>query len=177
MPASPENIGLFDAAHILAPVPIASSLGLGHIKVPIAAPFNLGINGNAITVSPALHAAMMEEIDGDRFDPLATAKALAKVVAKRRKDDPRCRLGTGGDVVHETLRLRGSPAVLAHIGIHNSIYNTFAMLGNPALGQTTLTQGNTPPAPATIVKPRAPVLRGSTRARSTARTARSGRAP
>ena len=28
------NIGLFDAAHILAPIPIASSLGLGHIKVP-----------------------------------------------------------------------------------------------------------------------------------------------
>ena len=79
------NIGLFDAAHLLAPVAIASSLGLGHVKVPIAAPFNLGINGNAITVSPALHAALMEEIDGDRFDPLVTAKALAKVVAKRRK--------------------------------------------------------------------------------------------
>ncbi|WFU85264.1 CmpA/NrtA family ABC transporter substrate-binding protein [Bradyrhizobium sp. CIAT3101] len=79
------NIGLFDAAHLLAPVAIASSLGLGHVKVPIAAPFNLGINGNAITVSPALHAALMEEIDGDRFDPLATAKALAKVVARRRK--------------------------------------------------------------------------------------------
>ncbi|AWM01323.1 CmpA/NrtA family ABC transporter substrate-binding protein [Bradyrhizobium amphicarpaeae] len=79
------NIGLFDAAHLLAPVAIASSLGLGHVKVPIAAPFNLGINGNAITVSPALHAALMEEIDGDRFDPMVTAKALAKVVAKRRK--------------------------------------------------------------------------------------------
>ncbi|MBR0778124.1 ABC transporter substrate-binding protein [Bradyrhizobium diazoefficiens] len=79
------NIGLFDAAHLLAPVAIASSLGLGHVKVPIAAPFNLGINGNAITVSPVLHAALMDEIDGDRFDPLATAKALAKVVAKRRK--------------------------------------------------------------------------------------------
>jgi NitT/TauT family transport system ATP-binding protein len=79
------NIGLFDAAHLLAPVAIASSLGLGHVKVPIAAPFNLGINGNAITVSPALYAALMEQIEGDRFDPLATAKALAKVVATRRK--------------------------------------------------------------------------------------------
>ncbi|KJC60118.1 nitrate transporter [Bradyrhizobium sp. LTSPM299] len=79
------NIGLFDAAHLLAPVAIASSLGLGHVKVPIAAPFNLGLNGNAITVSPALHAALMEEIDGDRFDPMATSRALARVVAKRRK--------------------------------------------------------------------------------------------
>ena len=79
------NIGLFDAAHLLAPVAIASSLGIGHVKVPIVAPFNLGINGNAITVSPALHAAMMAELDGDRFDPMATARALARVVAARRK--------------------------------------------------------------------------------------------
>jgi NitT/TauT family transport system ATP-binding protein len=79
------NIGLFDAAHLLAPVAIASSLGIGHVKVPIVAPFNLGINGNAITVSPALHAAIMAELDGDRFDPMATARALARVVASRRK--------------------------------------------------------------------------------------------
>jgi ABC-type nitrate/sulfonate/bicarbonate transport system substrate-binding protein len=79
------NIGMFDAAHLLAPVAIASSLGLGHVKVPIVAPFNLGLNGNAITVSPALHAAIMAEIDGDPLDPMATALALARVVAKRRK--------------------------------------------------------------------------------------------
>ena len=79
------NIGLFDAAHLLAPVAIASSLGLGHVKVPIVAPFNLGLNGNAITVSPALHAAILHEIDGDRFDPMVTARALARVVAARRK--------------------------------------------------------------------------------------------
>jgi len=79
------NIGLFDAAHLLAPVAIASSLGLAHVKVPIVAPFNLGLNGNAITVSPGLHTAIMAELDGDRFDPAATARALARVVAKRRK--------------------------------------------------------------------------------------------
>ena len=79
------NIGLFDAAHLLAPVAIASSLGLGHVRVPIIAPFNLGLNGNAITVSPALHQAIMKEIDGDRFDPMATALALARVVAARRE--------------------------------------------------------------------------------------------
>jgi two-component system, oxyanion-binding sensor len=79
------NIGLFDAAHLLAPVAIASSLGLGHVKVPIVASFNLGLNGNAITVSPALHAAIMSEIDGDPFDPMVTALALSQVVAARRK--------------------------------------------------------------------------------------------
>ncbi|MGJ4947351.1 CmpA/NrtA family ABC transporter substrate-binding protein [Bradyrhizobium sp. HKCCYLS20291] len=79
------NIGLFDAAHLLAPVAIASSLGIGHVKVPIVAPFALGVNGNAITVTPSLHAAIMANLDGDRFDPMATALALARVVAERRK--------------------------------------------------------------------------------------------
>ncbi|MEA2942149.1 MAG: two-component system, oxyanion-binding sensor [Bradyrhizobium sp.] len=79
------NIGLFDAAHLLAPVAIASSLGLGHVKVPIVTPFNLGLNGNAITVSPALHVAILSEISGDPLDPMATALALSRVVAARRK--------------------------------------------------------------------------------------------
>jgi NitT/TauT family transport system ATP-binding protein len=53
--------------------------------VPIVAPFNLGLNGNAITVSPALHADIMAEIEGDRYDPMASALALSRVVAIRRR--------------------------------------------------------------------------------------------
>jgi NitT/TauT family transport system ATP-binding protein len=79
------NIGLFDAAHLLAPVAIASSLGLGHVRVPILAPFNLGLNGNAITVSPELHTALAASTDGDLRDPIMSARALARVVAERRK--------------------------------------------------------------------------------------------
>ena len=68
------NIGLFDAAHLLAPVAIASSLGLGHIKVPIAAPFNLGLNGNAITISPTLHAEIMAELESEQVGLDASLK-------------------------------------------------------------------------------------------------------
>jgi two-component system, oxyanion-binding sensor len=78
------NIGLFDAAHLLAPVAIASSLGLGHVKVPIVAPFGLGVNGNAITISPALYAAIAASADGNLIDPMTSARALARVVARRR---------------------------------------------------------------------------------------------
>jgi ABC-type nitrate/sulfonate/bicarbonate transport systems, periplasmic components len=78
------NIGLFDAAHLLAPVAIASSLGIGHVKVPIVAPFGLGVNGNAITVSPALYAAIAAAADGSIVDPMVSARALARVVAKRK---------------------------------------------------------------------------------------------
>ncbi len=79
------NIGLFDAAHLIAPVAIASSLGLGHVKVPIVAPFGLGVNGNAITVSPALYASIAAAADGNSIvDPLVSARALARVVANRK---------------------------------------------------------------------------------------------
>jgi NitT/TauT family transport system ATP-binding protein len=78
------NIGIFDAAHLIAPIAIASSLGLGHIKVPIVAPFVLGVNGNAITVSPALHAALSQAAEGDMRDPIVSAQALARVVAERK---------------------------------------------------------------------------------------------
>ena len=84
------NIGLFDAAHLIAPVAIASSLGLGHVKVPIVAPFALGVNGNAITVSPALYAAIAAAAEGNLIDPMVSARALARVVANRkaRGQDP-----------------------------------------------------------------------------------------
>ena len=79
------NIGLFDAAHMLAPIAIASSLGLGHVKVPIAAPFSLALNGNAITVTTDLHKALADNAHGDLADPKVSARALADVVAERRR--------------------------------------------------------------------------------------------
>jgi NitT/TauT family transport system ATP-binding protein len=78
------NVGIFDAAHLIAPVAIASSLGLGHIKVPILAPLGLGVNGNAITVSPLLHAAIAAAADGDIRDPMVSGRALARVVGERK---------------------------------------------------------------------------------------------
>ena len=78
------NIGMFDAAHLLAPVAIASSLGIGHVKVPLIGPLALAVNGNAITVSPALHATLLAAADGDIAAPLNSARALARVVAVRK---------------------------------------------------------------------------------------------
>ncbi len=78
------NIGLFDGAHLLSPMAIASSLGIGHVRVPLIAPFNLGLNGNAITVSPRLHTALSELADGDVTDPQVSAHALMRAVQARR---------------------------------------------------------------------------------------------
>lgn len=79
------NIGMFDAAHLLAPMAIASSLGLNCAKVPIITPFSLAMNGNAITVSPTLYAELQTVADGDLADPASSARALARV-ARRRKE-------------------------------------------------------------------------------------------
>ncbi len=78
------NVGLFDAAHMLAPAAIASTLGLGHLKVPLAVPAALNLNGNAITVSRALHEALAAVAEGDIADPAVTARALAVLVARRK---------------------------------------------------------------------------------------------
>ena len=78
------NIGLFDAAHLLSPVAIASSLGIGHVRVPIIVPFNLGLNGNAITVSPKLYAGLAGFADGDLADPIVSGRALARLVEERK---------------------------------------------------------------------------------------------
>jgi two-component system, oxyanion-binding sensor len=79
------NIGLFDAAHLLAPLAIASNLGIGHVKVSLCAPFMLGLNGNAITVSRSLYDVLTLAADGDLGDPKVSAKALARVAAERRR--------------------------------------------------------------------------------------------
>jgi ABC-type nitrate/sulfonate/bicarbonate transport system substrate-binding protein len=79
------HIGLLDAAHLLAPVAVASNLGVGHVRVPLIAPINLGVNGNAITVSPELHARLAAHSDGSLSDPSVSARALARVIAENRQ--------------------------------------------------------------------------------------------
>lgn len=77
-------IGRFDAAHLLAPMAVACTLGLGHVRVPLVAPINLAMNGNAITVSTALYAELAAE--DEVAHPAQTARALAKLVARRRAE-------------------------------------------------------------------------------------------
>lgn len=74
------NARLFDAAHMLAPAAIASTLGLGHFRAPLASPVALSLDGNAITVSNAL-AAELVGLDG----PDETAKAMAALIARRAR--------------------------------------------------------------------------------------------
>lgn len=83
-------IGHYDAAHLLAPMAIASTLGLSHVKAPLVGVFNLAMNGNAITVSPLLYEDMRRAAAGDLADPSTSARALEKIVREREStgEDP-----------------------------------------------------------------------------------------
>jgi NitT/TauT family transport system ATP-binding protein len=76
-------IGHFDAAHMLGPMTVAATLGIGHVKVPVIAPFALGLGGNAITVSLRLWEQMTSEGASADSDPGSHAAALKRVVANR----------------------------------------------------------------------------------------------
>lgn len=78
------ELGIFDCAHMLAPMPIASTLGLGRAPLPMIVPMALNLNGNAITVSNALHAAMEAAAPAaTHAGGMAAAGALARVVRGR----------------------------------------------------------------------------------------------
>jgi NitT/TauT family transport system ATP-binding protein len=77
-------VGHFDAAHMLGPMPIASTLGIGHVEAPMIAPFSFGLGGNAITLSRSVFAEMEAAGASLAMGPLEMGQALAKVVSGRR---------------------------------------------------------------------------------------------
>lgn len=72
------------AAHMLAPLAVGVSLGIGGHRTRLAAPFGLNLNGNQIVVSGALALAMRMAPDERAVDPAGAARALAVALAGRR---------------------------------------------------------------------------------------------
>jgi len=73
-------VGALDGAHMLAPMALAASLGLGAEPSPLIAPLSLNLNGGGITVSRAV-AEDLRRLGGDKADK---AQALAGLVGERR---------------------------------------------------------------------------------------------
>jgi NitT/TauT family transport system ATP-binding protein/nitrate/nitrite transport system substrate-binding protein len=87
--------GLIDAAQLLAPIPLASSLGLGGLKKQITVPLVLSQNGNAITLSNTLYNDIML---GNKLNKLVfpmPSNLLSCVVKNRvESDQKRLRFAT-----------------------------------------------------------------------------------
>jgi len=86
--------GHTDAAHLLAPLAIATALGRGRPAAALSVPFVLGLNGNAVTFSTALGAAC--GLGEKLAEPAALGEALRDVAQVRLAAGRRLRFG----VVH-----------------------------------------------------------------------------
>jgi len=112
-------VGLLDGAHTLTGLLLAMTAGVGTFPTPTRTAHALGLNGNAITVSTALHermgaadpAAMAEQPAGTQM----TARALKRVIeADRAAGLPPPVFGVVFSVANHAYQLR---AWLASAGI------------------------------------------------------------
>ena len=78
------SIGALDAAHMLAGMPIASTLGVGAIKKPTITSYSTNLNGNGITVSNELYDRMVEADPQAMAERPVSARALKKVIEADR---------------------------------------------------------------------------------------------
>ena len=74
------SVGHFDVAHMLAPLPVAASIGLLPMPTNICAPFALGLGGNAVTISNQLANELHDTGFWEGVDPLANGRALEAVL-------------------------------------------------------------------------------------------------
>ncbi|CAN5835606.1 CmpA/NrtA family ABC transporter substrate-binding protein [soil metagenome] len=79
-------LGVLDASHILSPLPLALTLGIDSVSVPMINAMTLEVNGNALTLSESLWREMEEaapQFVGNGKPPL-DPRAIAAVVARRQ---------------------------------------------------------------------------------------------
>lgn len=77
-------IGQFEAAHMLAPMPIAFALGLTPLSLDVVVPMAMGLGGNAVTASAGLFDAMQAAAPFTPPDPVGAGQALRTVIAARK---------------------------------------------------------------------------------------------
>ena len=76
-----------DVAHALAPMPLASNLGLGPLPNSIVCPMALGFGGNTVTVSTMLWNKLQAIDCPSNFDASGTIKSLVRICDDQRSND------------------------------------------------------------------------------------------
>jgi len=72
--------GQVQAAHMLAPLAVAVTLGLSQQPCALAAPCKLNVNGNLLVMAPDFAAALEPDATARLGDPLATAHDFAAAI-------------------------------------------------------------------------------------------------
>lgn len=78
------QLGALDAAHMLAPMPLAATLGVDGPPRAMIVPMVLNLNGNAITLATPIHERMTALDPEAMAERPTSARALAAVIAGRR---------------------------------------------------------------------------------------------
>ncbi len=114
--------GELDGAHMLAGQPLGATLGVG-TRAHIITPFSMDLNGNGITVSNAVWAAMKKHVplrgDGKPLHPIK-ADALKPVVQQYKSDGKPFNMGMVFPLSTHNYELR---YWLAAGGIHPGFYS------------------------------------------------------
>lgn len=77
------TFGVYPAVHMLSPMALAISLGLGPVNTRIDVPFVLNLNGNSFVATHAFTARLRES--GARYnDPSSVGRALIRMAAGQR---------------------------------------------------------------------------------------------
>lgn len=88
------HIGSLDAAQMLAPMPLASTLGIGSVKANVITPFVLSRNGNAITLSNQLYHNILEQYQVSLLSLPLSSSMLKKTIEQRREQNSKLRFAT-----------------------------------------------------------------------------------
>ena len=75
--------GSLDAAHMLAPMPLAATLGIDGLGVPMQSAFSMGLNGSAITLSCGLMNEMRAAQSTSFYASPLTADSLKTLLAAK----------------------------------------------------------------------------------------------
>lgn len=78
-------LGALDAAHMLAPMPLAATLGAGGWKKPQITSFVLNLNGNAVTISTRLWNRLVDAEPALAQDRLEAGNVLRRLITADRK--------------------------------------------------------------------------------------------
>jgi len=76
--------GVLDGGHMLAPMTLAASMGLGGERTPMTVPLCLNLNGSAVTVSTGLADALRAVDPEGMAQHPRTARPLARLIEARR---------------------------------------------------------------------------------------------
>ncbi|KEY99650.1 hypothetical protein AI27_02095, partial [Sphingomonas sp. BHC-A] len=72
--------GQVQAAHMLAPLAVAVTLGLSQQAAPLSAPYKLNVNGNMLVMASEFAQALAPDVAARLDDPLGTAHDFATAI-------------------------------------------------------------------------------------------------